>query len=306
MADILPDHGINQLLGKCLLHADKDCVKSNTYECRLGRKARFRNTDEQVELQDGEYLEVGPGETVDLTSVEVVDFLPETVNKVFPGEALMGMLTNRTTLMREGISFASTKIDSGYYGVLDWVFKNNDFRPVLLPFKEPVVNLIIFRLGAKEKPDLPYGVHKTDHYQGSEGLRPSARKLPAQIPDSLIKRQSKKPDDAPRRIRDYGPPISWIGNELDDLSKKLGELGNKMEGVMPSIEAMISGKFTTLLASVFAFALGLAGLSISLLQLLQRYEKEWIPWTVGGLSLILLVVALAMFLTGRKRTESRR
>src|SRR2546425_8655585 len=111
MAQILADRDIQRLIGKCLLHGDKDCVKANTYELRLGKDARFRNTDERVELQEAEYLEVGPGETVDLTSLEVIDFRAETVNEVFPGKALMGMLTSRTTLMRDR---KSTRLNSSH------------------------------------------------------------------------------------------------------------------------------------------------------------------------------------------------
>src|SRR5436309_12536743 len=200
MANILPDRDLARLLDKCLLHGHKDCIKTNTYELRLGNKARFRNSDETVELRPGEYLEVGPGETVDLTSLEVIDFQEETVTSVFPGKALMGLLTSRTTLMREGISFAPTKIDPGFYGTLDWVFKNHDFRSVMLPHGERLVNLIVFQLESGEVPDIQYGMRNTDHYQGSPGLQPSARSLPAQIPDALIRRQSRKPEDASRRI----------------------------------------------------------------------------------------------------------
>ena len=120
MANILADRDLLRILEKCIIHGHQDCVKTNTYELRLGNKARFRNSDESVELKPGEYLEVGPGETVDLTSLEVIDFRRESVGLVFPSKALMGVLTSRTTLMREGISFAPTKIDPGFYGTLDW------------------------------------------------------------------------------------------------------------------------------------------------------------------------------------------
>jgi deoxycytidine triphosphate deaminase len=110
MANILPDRDLARLIDKCILHGDKDGVKTNTYELRLGNKARFRNSDETVELKAGEYIEVGPGETVDLTSLEVIDFREDSVQAVFPKKALMGLLTSRTTLMREGISFAPTKM----------------------------------------------------------------------------------------------------------------------------------------------------------------------------------------------------
>ncbi len=287
MANILPDRDLMRLLDKCILHSDKDCVKTNTYELRLGNRARFRNSDEVVELKPGEYLEVGPGETVDLTSLEVIDFREEAVHGVFPREALMGFLTSRTTLMREGISFAPTKIDPGFYGTLDWVFKNHDFRAIMLPHGERLVNLIVFQLETGEVPDFQYGMRNTDHYQGSPGLQPSARRLPAQIPDSLVKRQSRKLEDASRRIRDYGPPLSWVGTELEALTEKFRDLSGKVEGFMPKIESLIGSRFNKL----YTFALSLAGLLVALITLLQNYQHEWIPWLIGGLSLILLVVS---------------
>jgi hypothetical protein len=61
----------------------------------------------------------------------------------------------------------STKIDPGFYGTLDWVFKNHDFRAVMLPHGERLVNLIVFQLEAGEVPDIHYGMRNTDHYQGS-------------------------------------------------------------------------------------------------------------------------------------------
>jgi deoxycytidine triphosphate deaminase len=289
MANILPDRDLNLLLEKCIVHSHKDCVKTNTYELRLGDKARFRNSDEVVELKPGEYLEVGPGETVDLTSLEVIDFRQESVAAVFPGRALMGFLTSRTTLMREGISFAPTKIDPGFYGTLDWVFKNHDFRSVMLPYGERLVNLIVFQLDPREVPDFQYGTRNTDHYQGSRGLQPSARNLPAQIPDGLIKRQSKKPEDASRRIRDYGPPLSWVGTELETLAQQFRDLSGKVENFMPKIESLIGDRFNR----AYAFVLGVAGLLGTVIVLLQKYESYWWPpLLLGGLSLICLSVAL--------------
>lgn len=289
MANILPDRDLLRLLEKCILHGAKDCVKTNTYELRLGNRARFRNSDETVELKAGEYLEVGPGETVDLTSLEVIDFRQESAGEVFPGRALMGILTSRTTLMREGISFAPTKIDPGFYGTLDWVFKNHDFRSVMLPYGERLVNLIVFQLQAGEVPDFEYGTRHTDHYQGSPGLQPSARSLPAQIPDALVKRQSKKPEDASRRIRDYGPPLSWVGTELETLAQQFRDLTGKVDTFMPKIESLIGDKFNR----AYAFVLGVAGLLVTLLTLLQKYETHWwAPVLVGCFSVVCLLVAL--------------
>lgn len=296
MADILADHDLLRLLGKCLLQGEKDCVKANTYELRMGKRARFRNSDERMELKEGEFLEVGASEIVDLTSEEIIDFRAETVHEVFPGKALMGLLTSRTTLMREGISFAPTKIDPGFYGTLDWVFKNHDFRSVLLPYKERLVNLIVFKLEGGEKPDFEYGKRAVDHYQGSSGLQPSARQLPAQIPEGLIKRQTKKPEDASRRIREYGPPLSWVGGELDTLSDSLRDLTTKVEGFMPMMERAIGSRFN----KAYAFILGVCGLLVAIIQLLRTYENQWIPWLIGGLSIILLLV-LAFWRSNEKK-----
>jgi deoxycytidine triphosphate deaminase len=296
VSDILADRDLMRLLNKCLLQGHQDFVKANTYELRLGGKARFRNTDERVSLVAGEYLEVGPGETVDLTSLEVIDFRSDTVTEIFPGKALMGLLTNRTTLMREGISFPATKIDPGFYGTLDWVFKNHEFQAVILPYGEPLVNLVVFQLSAGERPDFQYGHRSSDYYQGSSGLKASGRQLPAQIPDGLIKRQTRRPADAAKRIHEYGPPLSWVGDELDTITRQFQLLKTEVEGFIPKMEQAITARFN----KAYAYMAALGGLLVALIQILRDAEAAWIPWLIGGLSLILLLLVLVVGRAGPK------
>ena len=118
-------------------------------------------------------------------------------------------------------------------------------------------------------------------------MQPSARKLPAQIPEGLIKRQTKRPEDAAKRIRDYGPPLSWVGTELEALAQRFSNLSVTVEGLLPKIENSISSRFNR----GYAFVIGVAGLLVALIQLLRTYENQWIPWLIGGLSVILLLVA---------------
>ena len=159
----------------------------------------------------------------------------------------------------------------------------------MLPYGERLVNLIVFQLESEEVSDFEYGTRNTDHYQGSPGLQPSARSLPAQIPEALVRRQTRKPEDASRRIRDYGPPLSWVGTEIESLTQKFNDLSGKVDNFMPKIEAFIGDRFNR----AYAFLLGVGGLVATLVALLQRYETVWwSPILLGTLSLVCLIFAL--------------
>ena len=85
MAEILADRDLKKLLGTCIKDASEDCIKSNTYELRLGEKVRFKLTDDEIELKPEEWVEFGPGESIDVTSIEIIDFRKESVEKIFKG-----------------------------------------------------------------------------------------------------------------------------------------------------------------------------------------------------------------------------
>jgi hypothetical protein len=44
MAKVLPDREIALLIGKAIIGGSQDCIRVNSYEVRLGRKALFDST----------------------------------------------------------------------------------------------------------------------------------------------------------------------------------------------------------------------------------------------------------------------
>lgn len=93
MARILPDRELRPLLGKLILGGGEDCVRSNSYELRLGEKVKFDSTGEEMELGSGHFLEIQPGDFVTVSSSETLDFRRETVASLGKKINLMGLIT---------------------------------------------------------------------------------------------------------------------------------------------------------------------------------------------------------------------
>lgn len=134
MAKILADREIRNLVGSVLINAEADGINPNGIELRLGKQVLFHSTGEENELGPGLFLKVSPGETVSISSIEQIDFSTPTVQAVFPGCMLMGLITPTTTMMREGISQVATKIDAGFRGTLNWGaakrFREGPYPPI--------------------------------------------------------------------------------------------------------------------------------------------------------------------------------
>jgi deoxycytidine triphosphate deaminase len=92
----------------------------NSYEVRLGHKVRFDSTGEEFDIPDGHYLEIDPGEFVAVESLEKLDFSKQNLRAIGKPNGLFAWITPTTTMMREGFLFASTKVDVGYKGSLNW------------------------------------------------------------------------------------------------------------------------------------------------------------------------------------------
>ena len=98
----------------------------------------------------------------------------------------MGLITPTTTMMREGITMAATKVDSGFKGTLNWGLRNSSTKDLILKSSEPIFKLTIFRLEQDEVPEMEYGKRENDAYQGSDGIVVSKRRLPVDIPKNML------------------------------------------------------------------------------------------------------------------------
>jgi len=220
MAKILADKQIRKLFGSVLLNAEKKFLNPNGIELRLGKVVLFQSTGEEKTLEPGQFLNVVPGESASISSLEKIDFTSKTVQKVYPDCSLMGLVTPTTTMMREGISQVTTKIDSGFVGVLNWGLRNSSIKDLILEYGEPIFKLTIFLLDKDESPDINYGDREKDSYQNSEGIVRSKRSIPADIPKKLMVTSNVEKIDPKKQLQEAGYPFNHIGTELIALHGK--------------------------------------------------------------------------------------
>jgi deoxycytidine triphosphate deaminase len=220
MARILPDKEIRPLLERVIIGASPDCVRHNSYELRLGGEVKFDSTGEQEEIPEGYFLEIQPGDFVTISSWEKLDFRRETFAALGKKTNLMGLITPTTTMMREGFLFTTTKVDPGFRGDLNWGIRNSSVKAVRLKRGERLFKLTLYELQEDEVPERLYGEQERDSYQNAEGITPSARMIPADIPESRIVRRSERKIDPTKELLEAGHPFSHIGTELISLHGK--------------------------------------------------------------------------------------
>jgi deoxycytidine triphosphate deaminase len=259
MASVLPDREIKKLLGRAILGGSDDCIRINSYEVRLGHKARFDSTGEEVEIPDGHFLEIEPGDFVTVGSLEEFDFSAATTKALGKPNGIFAWITPTTTMMREGFLFASTKVDAGYKGNLNWGIRNSSVKTVKLQQGEHLFKLTFMELSDGEKPDKFYGEDKQDNYQGTSGIKESTRLIPADIPERLVVRRAQRKLDPIKQLTQAGYPFNHIGTELIELQGKFEivskdvaamktvfadfkrELGEKIEKETGTLSVSISG-----------------------------------------------------------------
>lgn len=220
MAKILADREIRGLIGSVFQDADEQLINPNGIELRLGEHILFHSTGEEKRLEVGNFLKISPGENVVISSIETIDFREATLQKVFPGCMLMALITPTTTMMREGISQAATKIDAGFRGRLNWGLRNSSMKDLILQYGEPIFKLTVFLLDENEKPETLYGNRPRDEYQDTEGVKRSTRRLPADIPKSKIVSSTLTKLDPKKQLKEAGYPFDHIGTELIALDGK--------------------------------------------------------------------------------------
>jgi deoxycytidine triphosphate deaminase len=220
VAKILADKDIRRLIGSVLVDADEKLLNPNGMELRLGKHVLFHSTDEEVELKPGTFLRVSPGETVVISSIELIDFSAEAVRRLLPESMLMGFITPTKTMMREGISQVATKVDAGFRGILNWGLRNGSTRDLVLQYGEPIFKLTIFELTEDESPTVAYGDSPNHTYQDTGGIARSARRIPADIPKSKLISSSFDKLDPKKQLREAGYPFSHIGTEITTLHGK--------------------------------------------------------------------------------------
>lgn len=220
MAKIPADKDVKKLIGSVLIDADEKRVNPNGIELRLGKHVLFHSTGEEKELGPDMFLKVHPGETVSISSMESIDFSAEKVQEILQDCMLMGLITPTTTMMREGISQVTTKIDTGFHGNLNWGLRNGSTKELILQYGEPIFKLTIFVLDKDESPKLAYGERPDDKYQDAKGITRSKRRISADIPRAKMISSSFDKLDPKKQLQEAGYPFDHIGTELRSLHGK--------------------------------------------------------------------------------------
>jgi deoxycytidine triphosphate deaminase len=326
MAKILADRDIRKLLGTIILNADEQRINPNGIEIRLGKHVSFQSTGEDKELGAGAYLKVRPGESVLISSFEDFRFTKEAIQNIFPNCDLMAFITPTTTMMREGIMQAATKVDSGWDGYLNWGLRNSSIKDFILGFGEPIFKLTIFLLEGEEVPDIPYGQRNSDLYQGTQGIARSSRKVPVQIPKSKLIESSVERIDPTRQLQEAGYPFSHIGTELTNLHGKFeivskdvillkdqfqdqtreirskieeetGRLSTKVDEsrktALKEVEHLFDRKFLSIAGAIVGFLAIMFG-AVAFLQSrgVTGEALGWV-WLIGGVGILVVVYLLA-------------
>jgi deoxycytidine triphosphate deaminase len=268
VARILADREIRGLIGSVVVDGNEQLLNPNGIELRLGKHVLFHSTGEEKELGPGLFLKVSPGESIAISSIELIDFQPETVHKIFPSRMLMALITPTTTMMREGISQVATKIDAGFRGNLNWGLRNGSTKDLVLEYGEPIFKLTIFELGEDESPEVLYGGRPDDSYQDMKGISRSTRRIPADIPKNKLVSSSFAQLDPKKQLREAGYPFDHIGTELitlhgkfevvstdvrlmrEEFQRRTGELSDKIHSETNSLSIKLEEMRKNLLDTV--------------------------------------------------------
>jgi len=319
MAKILADKGIRNLIGSVLTDAEEELLNPNGIELRLGEHVLFHSTGEEKKLGPGMFLKVSPGENVVISSIESIDFRAEIVQQILPGNMLMAIITPTTTMMREGISQAATKIDAGFHGNLNWGLRNGSMKDLILQYGEPIFKLTIFLLGEDEKPEIPYGERPKDDYQDTQGIKRSTRRLPADIPKSKTVSSSLTRLDPKTQLREAGYPFDHIGTELialdgkfevvskdvrlmkDEFQQRTSELASKIKSETNTLSTKIEETGSSILEKVETLFdrkfLKIGGVIIGAIPLMYGGVTYLQGTTLGGpaIAFISMIVGVLIF-----------
>lgn len=171
MATLLNDIELRKLFGTVIKDADENNLHPNSYILRLGRAGEFMNSRKAFEIKPGKGIKLPPGHAVGVTALEEVDFRQETVEKIYPGCSFYGFLSPTTDLSREGLVTASTQVDAGYHGTLNWTINNHSPTEAKFVYGEKLFRLTLFKLEQGEVSETPYA----GDYQDKESYVRSAR-----------------------------------------------------------------------------------------------------------------------------------
>lgn len=289
MARILSDREVKSLLGSVIQGSDPKLLNPNGLELRLGRKIKFISTGEEKEIPEGHFVKVSPGESAIIASLERLDFSRETVQKHFPKCMLMAFITPTTTMIREGIMQASTKVDAGFVGNLNWGFRNSSFKDFKMQMGESLFKLTFFLLEGNEVPEISYGDKSEHKYQNTEGILSSARRLPVDIADNKLVTSSFEKLDPKKQLHEAGHPFTYIGTELIQLQGKFELVSTGVTALTAKIDETkdsLIDKVDSIFQKKFLWSVTLFGGTISFMYGALGFLQQNTTLTTGGIHIV--------------------
>ncbi len=233
----------------------------------------------------------------------------------------MGWVTPTTTMMREGISQVSTKVDSGYVGNLNWRLRNGSTKDLTLSYGEPIYKLTLELLEGDEKPDKSYGERERDAYQESEGIKRSSRRIPAQIPENKKVKSRLDKSNPAQQLQEAGYPFNYISTELVELhgnletvskdfgilKREIDHLSDKIDtetkiltekiqegqqNLMEKVENLFSKKFNKIAGVIIGSITVIAGAITYFLESDVDHNALAIGTAVAGIAIIVLTLII--------------
>lgn len=293
MAKILADREVSKMLGSVVIGAEEKYINPNGIELRLGKHVYFASTGEEKKLAENLFLQVNPGESVIISSMEKLDFTTETVQKIFPDKSLMAFVTPTTTMMREGISQVSTKVDTGFRGLLNWGFRNSSTGKFVMQYGEPIFKLTFFLLELGERPDVEYGKTERHTYQDTEGIRLSRRRIPVNIPKKSLVSSSFGKLDPKKQLREAGYPFDHIGSELVELQGKFEFVSSDIKALKDQFEKQTGTLSTKIVEETTAISKRLDDFKDTFFQRVEALFQRKFLWIVGVLVAAFTIVMAA-------------
>ncbi|MCK4983418.1 MAG: hypothetical protein KAS17_10875 [Victivallaceae bacterium] len=294
MATILTDKDIKKLFGNVIIDGDDICIRPNSYILRIGKEGEFINTSKKFNIDNGKKkgIKIMPGHSAGITAFETLDFRRKTVDKIFPGSDLHGLLTPTTDLSREGIIAATTQVDAGYHGTINWTLANSSSEERKFLFKEKVYRLTIFRLDEGENPEFIYN----GDYQAKTGYVGSQRRV-APVSMKANEWEDALVGDDPSSLLDAlissGYPWNTLGKQLKFIDEELASVTNEYSKIYDSINKM-EREIDNLTK---------AGSNIeSTIKQVVKDEASVLQnrWLIGAASLITAPIGLALAITSNE------
>jgi len=246
MATMLNDNEIRKLIGGVIINGTVDNIRPNSYVLRLGSKGEFLDSQKEFDLGDStgkKGIKLPPSHSVGVSSIEEIDFSKDTVDKLFPGQALHGFLSPTTDMSREGILIASTQIDAGFRGTLNWTLTNTGVQERGYVYGDAIFRLTIFKLDNEEVPQSLYD----GHYQGQKGYIRSNRKgAPIGMHESEwdVPQTDGGPEELLDQLMKSGYPWNALVTQLKNtdaqsrlVSSEYKTISESILGIESSVEA---------------------------------------------------------------------